>query len=247
MAFPFPFSIIVAICTLGLLIARKFKNQTQVTTTLLTITDVTLKLNWIFLLSYLFAGSYYVSAIIFSYCLLANLLVNFLLFRIPFSNHNLLFDPQFSPYRLRYPRFLSTLLYLSSILSFHLFRLTHSKLLGIKSLSASFQQNHLLQRLLNQTTYASLILVTLPGAAGCIYNLCFAAYLSQVWYFDIDGLILVGIEIVLIAIDFKRVSVTAMVEDFRDTVGVEEENKESFSYQQGGGRVTNETHQRVLI
>jgi hypothetical protein len=40
----------------------------------------------------------------------------------------------------------------------------------------------------------------------------------------------VGIEIILVAIDFKRVSVTAMVEDFRDTTGVEQDNKESFSY-----------------
>lgn len=135
---------------------------------------MTLKLNWIFLVSYLFSESYYVSAIIFSYCLLANLLLNFFLFRIPFSNHNLLFDPAFTPYRLRYPRTLTCLLYLSSTLSFHLFRLTHSKLLGLKSLSATFKQNLLLQRLLNQTTYASVILIILPGAAGCIYNLCYA-------------------------------------------------------------------------
>jgi hypothetical protein len=58
----------------------------------------------------------------------------------------------------------------------------------------------------------------------------------------------VGIEIVLVAIDFKRVSVTAMVEDFRDTTGVEQDNRESFGYQQGGGgRITSESHQRVLI
>jgi hypothetical protein len=58
----------------------------------------------------------------------------------------------------------------------------------------------------------------------------------------------VGIEIILVAIDFKRVSVTAMVEDFRDTTVVDQDNRESFSYQQGGGgKVTSETHQRVLI
>lgn len=145
---------------------------------MLTVVDVTLKLNWIFLLCYLFAGSYYVSAYIFCYCLAANLLVNFFLFRIPFSNHNLLFDPSFTPYRLRYPRTLNLILYLSSTLSFHLFRLTHSKLLGLKSLSASFKDSNLLSRLLSQTTYVSLLLVTFPGAAGCIYNLCYASYLS---------------------------------------------------------------------
>jgi len=35
---------------------------------------------------------------------------------------------------------------------------------------------------------------------------------------------------VLVAIDFKRVSVTAMVEDFKDTTGVEHDNRDNFSY-----------------
>jgi hypothetical protein len=184
---------------------------------------VTLKLNWIFLLCYVFAEDFYVSGIIFSHCLLATLLLNFLLFRIPFRNHNLLFDPSFSPYRLRYPRLLTFLLYLSSTFSFHLFRLTFSKLLGLRSLSASFTNQALVTRLLNQTSIINIILVVLPGAAGCIYNLYYATYLSQLWYFDIDGLILVGMEITMtVLMGCQRIKISTIIEDFKISTQTDE-------------------------
>jgi len=56
MAFPLPFSILTALFALGLLLARFMKNQTKYFITLLAFTDTVLKLNWIFLLIYLYIG-----------------------------------------------------------------------------------------------------------------------------------------------------------------------------------------------
>jgi hypothetical protein len=81
MAFPAPFSITVAVMTIGLLIARFMRNQTRLFIALLALTDVVLKMNWVFLLIFLFTGKYYVSAIIISYCLFMSLFTNLILFR----------------------------------------------------------------------------------------------------------------------------------------------------------------------
>ena len=88
MTFPFPFSILIAILTLGLIIARIIKSETSLAVTLLALNDMVLKLNWIFLLPYLLAtGNSYISSSIIAYCLFASLIVNMILWRITFQNN----------------------------------------------------------------------------------------------------------------------------------------------------------------
>ncbi len=98
MAFPLPFSILTALFSFGLLIARFMKNQTRYFITLLSFTDVALKLNWIFLLIYLFAGRYLVSAAIIAYCLGMNFIVNFVFWRLGFKKKRIFEDKEYSLY-----------------------------------------------------------------------------------------------------------------------------------------------------
>ena len=89
MAFPLPFSILAVLASLGLLIARFMKAQTQYFITVLAFTDVVLKLNWFFLWIFLLNDKYFVSAGIITYCLIANFIVNFGLWQIVLKRNNI--------------------------------------------------------------------------------------------------------------------------------------------------------------
>lgn len=141
MTFPFPFSILIAILTLGLIIARIIKSETSLAITLLALNDMVLKLNWIFLLPYLLAtGNSYISSSIIAYCLFASLIVNLILWRITFQNNFFDSDSKFKLYTQKFPCFYRTLLIVSYTFSFEAFRFTYSRLLGKKCFSAGFSE-----------------------------------------------------------------------------------------------------------
>lgn len=148
LAFPFPFSILTSAITIGLLIANFMKNQTEFLIALLTLTDIVLKLNWCFLLPYLVLGSYRVSSLVIAYCLFMNLVTNFWLWRSSFGNRRLWYDPQFETYREKFSCLARLLLFSSYLLSFHIFRLSYSRLFGKKCFDARFKRRDTLRRLL---------------------------------------------------------------------------------------------------
>lgn len=172
MNFPFPFTILAALIGLGLIIAELMKNQTEFTISLLAFVDFVLKLNWIFLLAYLLiGGQYYISSLVIACSLFVNLLTNLVIWRYSFLHNRFWEDPKFKNYVKKFPK-LSGFLYLMSItFSFHLFKLTYSRLLGKKCFMATFSRKHNLQRILNQITVFSLIFQSLPALAANIYNL----------------------------------------------------------------------------
>jgi len=96
MIFPLPFSILTVVFGFGLFIARFMKNQTRFCITLLAFTDIVLKLNWVFLLIYLYIGNYLVSASIIAYCIFSNLLFNLALWRSAYYRTELYNDKFFS-------------------------------------------------------------------------------------------------------------------------------------------------------
>ena len=89
MAFPFPFSILAIVILIGLLVARSIRNQTEFLASLTAFVDIILKLNWFFLIIYLFIGSYNISAIIISSCLFGSIILNFFFWRSAFLNNDL--------------------------------------------------------------------------------------------------------------------------------------------------------------
>ena len=132
MAFPLPFSILTVVFAFGLFVARFMKNQTRFCVTLLAFTDIVLKLNWFFLLLYLYIGRFYVSASIIAYCIVANIIGNVVLWRMAFYKSGLDKDKEYVRYSVRYRWTSKILLFTSFILSFHIFRLSYSRLLGKK-------------------------------------------------------------------------------------------------------------------
>lgn len=97
-----PFSILTVVFAFGLLIARFMKNQTRFCVTLLAFTDIVLKCNWVFLVIYLYDSRYYVSASIIGYCLVMNLIANFIIWRLAFYKIGLDSDREYLRYSLRY-------------------------------------------------------------------------------------------------------------------------------------------------
>lgn len=126
-----------------------------------------------------------------------NLVTNFWLWRSSFGNRRLWYDPQFETYREKFPCLARLLLFSSYLLSFHIFRLSYSRLFGKKCFDARFKRRDTLRRLLTQTTVFSFIFVCMPAAGANAYNLFYVGYGSQVWYIDVDGLAIVGFELIL--------------------------------------------------
>ena len=172
MVFPFPFSILMAIFLLGLSIAWVFYSKTHYFASLLALNDALLRLNWIFLLPYLLmADDSKVPALIIAYCLFATLITNLILWRLSFKNSN--FDPSYEGYVKRYPCLHRVIKVTSYSLSFQVFRLTYSQLLGKKCFSANFGARLPdLQRILGHNTILSVVLTCLPALAANIYGLC---------------------------------------------------------------------------
>mgnify|MGYP001807085320 CR=1 FL=1 len=136
MAFPFPFSILAILVSLGLVIARFMRAQTRYFVTVIAFTDTVLKLNWFFLWIFLLSGKYFTSAGIITYCLAANFIINFGLWKILLKRNRITEDELYLKYCTENPKFSKTLRYLSYVISFQVFRLSFSGLFGKKGFSA---------------------------------------------------------------------------------------------------------------
>lgn len=81
MTLPLPFSILTALISIGLAIARFMKNGTKYFISVLAVIDIVLKVNWIMLLILLIQDGHYISGGIIGYCLFATLILNLLIWR----------------------------------------------------------------------------------------------------------------------------------------------------------------------
>eukprot|EP00347_Sterkiella_histriomuscorum_P020194 403338738 len=203
MVFPLPFSILTVIFALGLGIARFMKNQTRFYVTLLAFTDIVLRFNWVFLLIYLYIGDFLVSASIIAYCLLFGTLSNFVIWRLAFYRSGLDTDKEYNRYTLRF---------------------SYSRLLGKKQFSAGFQNFSSFVRLMSGMTIFNLVFICLPAVFANAYNLAYAKQSQQVFYLDLDGLILVCFECVMVGFVIKQGEKVAMGSDlFKSLVGAKSE------------------------
>ena len=132
-----------------------------------------LKLNWVFLLIYLYLGKYFVSASIIAYCLLMSLITNFLIWRTLFYRLKLFEDVEFKRYTSRYPITSRLLLGCSFVFSFHIFRLSYSRLFGKKKFSASFRNHGTFVRLMSGMTLFALLFICSAGVVANAYNLAY--------------------------------------------------------------------------
>jgi hypothetical protein len=141
MAFPVPFTILTVLITFLLVVANFMKNKTRFFITLMTSTDIILKLNWIVLIiehgvSLHESSSLWIPLGILLYCMTANFFINFFIWRKLFNKYCIEDDSEFVKYTVRFPKTYKFLLYLSFVFSFHVFRLTYSRILGMKQFSA---------------------------------------------------------------------------------------------------------------
>ena len=217
-AFPLPFSIVVAVATLGLCIARFMKNQTRMFIALIALTDLVLKFNWVFLLIYLLIGQFYVSATIIAYCLFMTLVTNGLMWKFTLERSGLLQDPGYVDHTLKYRMTSTILLYLSYTVSFHVFRMSYSRLFGRKAFSVCFNNQKALFTILGRMSVWSIFALYLPAVAANSYNLYYCSNQQQVFYFDIDGLILVTYQCLLVGVVIKQREKAAGMFDIKEMV-----------------------------
>lgn len=140
MILPLPFTILVALISLGLLIARFImKNGTRYFISVLALVDVILKCNWIILCVLLAKEDNITSAIIIGYCLFATIITNLIIWRSLYYKYGFDKDSLFLVYLKKFPKISKFLLFVSFTLAFHFFRLTYSRLLGKSAFSAQFK------------------------------------------------------------------------------------------------------------
>ncbi len=141
MSFPVPFTILAALVTFLLIIANFMRNRTRLFITLMTLIDGVLKLNWFVLFIALGASHEWASFGIIIYCLIANFVVNNVVWRLTFRKYDIDADPEVVKYAKKYPVTYHVLLYISFTFSFHFFRLTYSRILGMTRFSLRFQDS----------------------------------------------------------------------------------------------------------
>ena len=110
------------------------------------------------------------------------------------------------------------ILYCSYVISFHVFRLTYSRLFGKKAFSASFIDQPTVFKLMGRLSVFSIFFVYFAAVAANAYNLYYVRSDKQVFYFDIDSLIIVVYQCLLVFVVMTQREKVAGVLNIKEMV-----------------------------
>ena len=208
---PIPFTIIATVMSIGIGISAFVKGSdrqgrpqqgTAFFQTTLALVDILLRANWITLIVFLYNGKYYVTSGCYLLVMLISIVINFKIWRRMFYNKYKYEDTDkyFSMYYHNYPSTAKFILNCSYFFTFQAIRLSYSRILGKKQFMARFSTRRRFYRLLGRLSLIEIFLLYIPSIAINIVNLFQVKNGSQLFYFDIDSLILVSYATILIII-----------------------------------------------
>lgn len=211
MQIPIPFTIIAFVISVGLGISSFLKgsdrlgNPQQGTAffqAALACVDVLLRANWTVLIVYLWRGDHKVQAALYLLIMVASVLINLRLWRKMFYNKYRYEekDRNFSLYFHNYPGTAKFIMNLSYFVSFQAIRLSYSRFLGKKRFMAKFSTRRRFYRLIGRLSLIEILVLYLPSIVINVVNLFKVENGSQLFYFDIDSLILVAYATLLIVV-----------------------------------------------
>lgn len=151
---------------------------------------------------YLWRAEHKVQAILYLVIMILSILINFRLWRRMFYNkyryeEN---DRSFNLYCNNYPGTSKFLMNLSYFVSFQAIRLTYSRILGKKRFMARFSTRRRYYRLIGRLSLIEILVLYIPSIIINVVNLYKVKNGSQLFYFDIDSLILVAYATFLIIV-----------------------------------------------
>lgn len=208
---PIPFTIIATVISIGVGISSFLKGAdrmgrrqdgTAFFITTLAFVDILLRINWIVLIIYLFLAKHLVTAGLYLALIVGSLVINLKLWRRMFFSkykyeEN---DRLYNMYMQNYPTTAKFIANLSYVFSFQAIRLSYSRILGKKQFMARFSTRRRFYRLIGRLSIIEILVLYLPSIAINISNLFYVKRGSQLFYFDIDSLILVGYATILIVV-----------------------------------------------
>jgi hypothetical protein len=208
---PIPFTIIATVISIGIGLSaftkgsdRQGRSQegTAFFITTLALFDILLRINWIVLVIYLYLGKHYVTAGLYLALIVVSLVINLKLWRRMFFSKYKYEDNDrlYNMYCQNYPTTAKFILNVSYIFSFQAIRLCYSRILGKKQFMARFSTRRRYYRLIGRLSIIEILVLYLPSIAINISNLFYVKHGSQLFYFDIDSLILVGYATILIIV-----------------------------------------------
>lgn len=170
--------------------------------TTLALVDILLRANWITLIAFLYSGKYYVTSGCYLLVMLISIVINFKIWRRMFYTKYKYEDTDkyFSMYYHNYPSTAKFILNCSYFFTFQAIRLSYSRILGKKQFMARFSTRRRFYRLLGRLSLIEIFLLYIPSITINIVNLFQVKNGSQLFYFDIDSLILVSYATILIII-----------------------------------------------
>jgi hypothetical protein len=208
---PIPFTILAVVLSFGIALSSCLKGTdhhgraqpgTAFFLTTLAVVDCMLRINWILMIILCWNAEYKVTSAFFFVIIIVSGYMNIMMWRRFFYSKYRYEedDPLFCAYCDKYPTTSRFILGLSYLLSFQAVRLTYSRLLGKKQFMARFTRRRRYYRLIGRLSVLKIFILYIPAIATNIYNLFYIKQGEQIFYIDIDSLILVGYAMILIIV-----------------------------------------------
>lgn len=169
--------------------------------TTLAFVDLLLRINWFVLILLFYRNEYWVSCAIIGVVMILSIILNLCIWRSFFtSKYDYFNDPYFKQYLAKYPKTGRISIVLSYIFTFQAIRITYSRLLGKKQFMARFAKRRTFFRLIGRLSILEIFALYLPAMTGNILSLFYIPKGEQLFYVDIDSLILLSYSIILISV-----------------------------------------------
>ena len=196
----FPFLIAWVVVTFGVLIIKWSKKETRFLPSAIALVCLVELTSWFYLAYIFYNNSYTVSMVIVGLGIAGAFITNFIFISIYCSSISI--DKGFKPYKNKkrwWHWFITTI----SMLYWHrFFRLAYSHIAGANSLGGILTSSLVSVRILSMI---SIWISSLPVILSWGYNILYASFGDQVFYSDVENIIISSYSIILISIEMAKI------------------------------------------
>ena len=107
-------------------------------------------------------------------------------------------DPNFTMWMAKYPKTSSIVLFISYVVTFQAVRFSYSRLLAKKQFMATFTKKRRFLRLIGRLSILEALILYIPAIGLHVLVLVYTPLGTQLFYYAVDGLVLVAYSLVLI-------------------------------------------------
>ena len=197
----FPFLIAWAIVTFWVLIIKLSKKDTRFLPSVISLVCIVEFASWLYLAYVFYSNSYTINLVIVVLGIVGTFITNLIFIWIYWSS--IKNDKGFKPYKNRKKWCHWWILTISTVYWHRFFRLSYSHIAGATSLGGILTNSLSSVRILSMI---SIWFSSLPIIMSCGYNILSASFGTQVFYSDVENIIISSYSVVLIAIEISKLS-----------------------------------------